>query len=105
MPDLFLNTINMDTNNYPFGFSEYLIFQQSNLKSERLYAIRKVHIKRISRLEREYGSLNQIPSREIIECHELVYDEKEDKYILEPDKRVITPINRLEYQTYFDEVS
>ncbi len=95
----------MDTNNNPFAFREYMIFQQSNLASERLYAIRKVHFKRINMLEKEYGSLNQIPSREIIECHELLYDEKEDRYIPDPDKRVITPINRLEYQGYLNRVS
>ncbi len=88
-----------------FTLRKYVVFQQSNFKSGRLFAVRKDQIERINSLEKEYGTLNQIPSREIIDCHELIYIENENRYILEPDKRVITPINRLEYQDSLQNVS
>jgi hypothetical protein len=77
---------------------KYLIFQQANSGFDRLYAIRKEHFKRIHLLEKEYGSLRQIPSKEIIDCHELIFNEKASEYMLKQNKMVITPINRLEHQ-------
>jgi len=84
--------------------NRYIIFYQTNLNDDRLFAIRKEKFGRIHLLEKEYGSLRQIPSKEIIDCQELVYSENECEYILKPNKSVITPINRLEYQDDINDV-
>ena len=94
----------MSKNNNTLAFKNYVIFHQANLNSDRLFAIRKEQFKRIHLLEKEYGSLYQIPSKEIVDCHEIIYNEKECEYILESNKRVIAPINRLQYQDYIDNV-
>jgi hypothetical protein len=83
---------------------KYLIFHQANSSYDRLYAIRKEHFKRIHLLEKEYGSLRQIPSKEIIDCHELIFNEKDSEYMVKQNKRIITPINRLEYQDDINDI-